>query len=206
MNGLMSATPTPEDLMANLIADLVMNRKEEVISLLRKSGLAISKSSSDDEIIYAVYAAFQKVPTFRRDLYALANERVEESSFTGDDFFNYVDDGDFFNWNGKKNPNLRSQGGEGTKVGNFLRGIFTPERKDQLLNTGFDVLTKKLTQKADSAQAQQLIQLEAAKAQTALAEAERNRTQPKKGKWIIPAVIGGIVVVGVIVYFVVRKK
>lgn len=225
MNGLMSATPTPEDLMANLIADLVMNRKEEIISLLRKSGLSVSKDSSDDEVIYAVYAAFQKVPTFRRDLYNLANERLDSLSFVGEDYFNYVDDADFFNFmpttslseigtsvkRSQTTPKtttskLRSQGGEGTAVGNFLRNIFTPERKDQLVNTGFDVLTKKLTQKADTAQAQQLIQLEAAKAQAALAEAERNRTQPKKGKWIIPAVIGGIVVVGVIVYFVVRKK
>jgi len=226
MNGLRGATPTPEDVMANLIADLVMNRKEEVISLLRKSGLSVSKSSSNDEIIYAVYAAFQKVPTFRSDLYALSSDRLGEMSYVGDDFFSYVGDDDFFNFGippttlneigtsvkssqtttKSRNTNLRSQGGQGTAVGNFIRSVFTPERKEQLLNTGFDVLTKKLTQKADTAQAQQLIDLESAKAQAALAEAERNKTQASSKKWVVPVVIGGLVVVGVIVYLVMRKK
>lgn len=209
MNGLRGMGTQPEDVMSNLIAYLVLTDKESVIGLLRKNGLGVSKKSSDDEIILAVYAAFQKSAAFRRDLYDLAQSSMGEMSYVGDDFFNsgFSGDENFFNADAKSKKLSYAQGGQGTAVGNLLRSVFTPERKEQLLNTGFDVLTKKLTQKGDTAQAQQLIQLEAAKAQASLAEAQAAQSKAEGKKWVLPVVIGSVVIIGgIIAYLVMRKK
>ena len=82
----------------------------------------------------------------------------------------------------------------------------TEENINALVNTGIGILSKKLTAKSDQASIAAATDFEAQKSQRTLAEAQLQQQKAASKKWVIPVVIGSVVVVGLIVFLVIRKK
>lgn len=98
----------------------------------------------------------------------------------------------------------------GTAVGNALRSIFSQENINTAVGAGINIAATRLQQNASREGEQRAISFEVARAQAAAAEAEAARvrdTTKKRNAWVVPvAVIGGLLIVGTVVFFVVRKR
>ncbi|MCE5295099.1 MAG: hypothetical protein LLF94_10880 [Chlamydiales bacterium] len=98
----------------------------------------------------------------------------------------------------------------GTAFGNALRSIFSPENINTAVGAGINIAATRLQQNAAREGEQRAISFEVARAQAAAAEAEAARardTTKKRNAWVVPvAVIGGLLIVGTVVFFAVRKK
>lgn len=187
----------------------VFQDRDKLIAMLRKNGASIDENISDDNLIKVTYLAVAKSSGFKKDFSDyLVGQFTEEQ-------VGYVDDTDFFNVNAEKKAaratkktartTARKEAG-GSKVGLALKKVGTEENISALVNTGLGVLANKLTAKADKESIQAATELASKKSQQALAEAQLQEQKAKSKKWVIPVVIGGLVVIGAIVYFVTRKK
>ena len=107
-------------------------------------------------------------------------------------------------------------GGDKTAMGNFLATIFSQENVSSLVGAGINYGTTALQNKANAKGNKDAIAYEEAKAKSALAQAQleslkQSTTPPNpkgdgKKKWVLPVVIGGILVVGIVTFILVRKK
>lgn len=192
-----------EGLVNDVVAYLVSEKKGDLVSILRKNGVDVSMDISNDDLIIATYSAFATSSSFKKDLFNLSKEAVAEES-------NYVDE-DFFNLTSKEIQANRlkqrqARGGK-TRVGSWLSTIFSSDNVQKGLELGFNSLNSKLTAKADQSSKDAIVEVESAKTQSALAEAEKAKAQGQSKKWVLPVVIGGIVLVGgIVAFFMLRKK
>jgi hypothetical protein len=176
----------------------VFEDKGAVIGMLRKNGAKVNDDISDDKLIKVVYLAIAKSNGFKSDFSNYLKSKFSEEQV------GYVEEG-FFNLTAAERKAKREAQG-GSKVGLALKKVATEENINALVNTGIGILSKKLTAKSDQASITAATQLSAQKSQQALAEAQLQEQKSKSRKWVIPVVIGSVVVVGLIVYFVIRKK
>lgn len=195
-----------QDVIQESIGLAVFQDRDKLIALLRKNGASIDENISDDNLIKVTYLAVAKSSGFKKDFSDYLVGSFSEETM------NYVDEQTFFNQTGgtpttdKKKSGIFAKKEGGSKVGNALRKVGTEENIGALVNTGLGVLANKLTAKADKESIQAATQLAAQKSQQALAEAQLQEQKAKSKKWVIPVVIGGVVVIGAIIYFVTRKK
>jgi len=112
--------------------------------------------------------------------------------------------------------------GDGTQVGNFLRSDAGKKLTTDTIGLGMNYLSTLLQNKAAKSGNQQAIDYQVAASQSAANQALANKTAAdlaaignkpsasstnKKSSWIMPvAIIGGVVVIGAIIFFVVKRK
>jgi len=104
-------------------------------------------------------------------------------------------------------------------IGNFFSSDTGKDLTNKALGIGMDYLSTSLQNKAAKAGNQQAINYKIAEAQAAANQALANQTAAalgntpapsstnKKSSWVMPvAIIGGVVVIGAIIFFVVKRK
>jgi hypothetical protein len=195
------------DVIIGLIYLMVEENNPFLINLLRKSGYFVTNQSSSDELLDASFKALRDSSSFRQNL---SNYLVAEANA----YSNYVDDDFFVYGNGKKTkaPKYnRTTGTGGSRVGGLLRSVFSQENIGLLVSAGIGAASTKLQDSASKQGDQRAIDFEKAKAETAAKELEAKKdsatTPNPKPKWVLPVAIGGgLLVVGVIIYFVTKKK
>jgi hypothetical protein len=91
-----------------------------------------------------------------------------------------------------------------TAFGSFLNNLLSKENVNKAVGTGIDVLGQKLTANANQQQLDAAIRLQAAKAEE---EAAKLRNNQEKSKWVMPLVIGSVIVVaGIVIAVMVNRK
>jgi hypothetical protein len=204
-----------QDLIEKSIGFTLQENREDLIALLIQNGVQVPNNVSDDDLLTMVYVAIGQSNQFKKDL-----ARYIEAQSRGESTLNYVDD-EFFNANGKKNKpkvkpsekkklRITDTNPEGkSKAGLLLGQIGTKENIQAAINTGLGVLTQKLTSKADQRTIEDATDLSVQKSKeaAALAEAEDKKRQRQEAtkKWVVPVVIG-VVVVAAVVGFIIYKR
>jgi len=198
-----------QDAIQEAIGLAVFQDRDMLIAMLRKNGASIDDDISDENLIKVTYLAIAKSNGFKRDFsdYLVGNFSEET--------LNYVDEEEFFNGDGDKKAarklkktkkaDIRAEKG-GSTVGKALGKVATPENINSLVNAGINVLSTKLTAKADQKSIQDATNLAAQKSQQALAEAKLAEQKAAGRKWIVPVAIVGVLLIGGVIYFVTRKK
>lgn len=204
------------DVITASIGVLYATDKESLLDMLSGAGLPQSEGASEKQVLDAAFKALKDNPKFRSALQGYLNQNTAAT-----DFSNYVDS-DFFNLTPTFTPQTSQSilkatstpsvkpTKQGTGFGNALRSIFSQENINTAVGAGVNIAATKLQNNANRAGEQRAISFEVAKAQTAIAEAEAARARDaakKRNAWVVPvAVIGGLLIVGTIVYFAVRKR
>ena len=199
-----------QDLFVESVGIAAYKKRPELIALLRKNGVKVADDISERDLISITLVACAKSSACRADLTAFLTESITEEQL------GYVQE-DFFNAPGPTTPQIKVPGVNapaptktkktgifgkkegGTGVGNFLRSEQGKQTINTALNTGISLLFKDKS----GAQANQTVQQATDQGQGA---AEQIRKEERKNKWVLPAIIGGVVVIGVVVYFVTRPK
>jgi len=204
-----------QDLIEKSIGLTLQENREDLIDLLIQNGVQVPNNVSDDDLLTMVYVAIGQSNQFKKDL-----ARYIEAQSRGESTLNYVDE-EFFNANGKKKKpkvspsekrktRITDTNPEGkSKAGLLLGQIGTKENIQAAINTGLGVLTQKLTSKADQRTIQDATDLSVQKSKeaAALAETEDKKRQRQEAtkKWVVPVVIG-VVVVAAVVGFIIYKR
>lgn len=214
------------DVIVSSIGVIYAEDKESLIKMLQRAGLKIDANASEKNILGASIEAVKDSASFRNDLKKYLSFYAKEGEYN-----NYVDD-DFFNQSSASlglptraerlttltptasatasatSSKKKKEGG--TAVGNFLRSVFTRENIDTAINTGVNFYSTKLQQRANREGEQRAIDFEIAKARAAAEQARAAEAQsllPRKNAWVAPVlIVTGLLVVGTVIYFVVRKK
>lgn len=205
-----------QDLFIESVGVAAYKKRPELIALLRKNGVKVDDNISNSDLISVTMVACAKSSSCRADLTAFLTESIAEEQL------GYVEEG-FFNQVGpniripgvtpgvpkppapapapakkKKGGGVFSKKEGGSGVGNFLRSEQGKDTINTALNTGVSLLFKgKTKQQADETLKNATVQAN---------EAGQTASGDKKNKFLLPAIIGGILVIGVIAYFVTRKK
>ena len=200
-----------QDLFIESVGVAAYKKRPELIALLRKNGVKVDDNISNSDLISVTMVACAKSSSCRADLTAFLTESIAEEQL------GYVEEG-FFNQVGpniripgvtpgvpkppdkkkKKGGGVFSKKEGGSAVGNFLRSEQGKDTINTTLNTGVSLLFKgKTKQQADETLKDATVQAN---------EAGQTASGDKKNKWVLPAIIGGVVVIGIVVYFATRKK
>lgn len=194
---------TQEDLIIGLIYIMAEERNPELINMLQKSSVLVTSESSSDSILDASLNALKDSPSFRQNL---SNYFIKE--------FN-LSDGAYLNAGANKYDPITGLGG--SQVGNVLRRVFTPENIDTLIAGGIGFATTKLATAASKKGNEQAIEFTKAESEKAAYQLEYEKEKAKKNstndgkkttpKWVLPVAIGGgLLIIGVVVYFAMKKK
>lgn len=162
------------------------------------TGTELPKPKS--QINSALIKVAQSLPKLKKD--RLSNIESLNSNFSS---FTDFDD------------NFANATKEKTAVGNALSTIFSQENINTAFGLGMGVLATRMNANAQKGTNQQAIDFEKAKTQNALAQARVLEAQGKlpqvsstpsgRKKWVMPVAIGGgVLLLGVIIYFVAKKK
>ena len=198
-----------EELVTRAIALMSEYDKPTLLSILERSGSLVTEMSSQQEILDASFKALKDSSRFRQDLLDYIKNVTDES-----------DDANFSNFN-FKNLFAKKEGGSG--VGNALRNVFSQENISALAGAGIAYASTRLQDSASKKGNQQAIDYKNAEANTYLAQERAalaaqlasqsgvgtTPTTPKSKtpKWVLPVAIGGgVLVIGVVLYFSLRKK
>jgi len=200
-----------EELVTRAIALMSEYDKPTLLEILKRSGSLVTELSSQQEILDASFKALKDSERFRQDLLDYIKATTSES---GDANFSYVD-GKKVNWLTK----LFASKEGGTRVGNGLKNIFSQENISALAGAGIMYATTRLQDSASKKGNQQAIDYKNAEANSYLAQERANLSTSQGGggttpppssqtpKWVLPVAIGGgVLVIGVILYFVFKKK
>lgn len=192
--------------------------KPALVNILQRSGSMVNESNTQDELLDASFKALKDSKRFRNELTDyLSKQAVISDSFEQEKSF--VDDNYYSNGNGEKEGTAEKKATaekKGTAVGDLLRTLGSSENINKLLGIGMDYASTKLQNQAAKSGNQQAIEFQKAQAQALANQALANQTataqaqaqaQKNKTKWILPvAIAGGLVAVGIVIYFVMKKK
>ncbi len=202
-----------KDVIIKSIGYMVYEDRGALIDLLRKNGVQVSDNLSDDDLIRMTYVAIGNSLQFKKDLARYIDAQTKEA------YEGYVEEG-FFNSNGDKKTVRTAKRTErktardtaktargGSKVGVAVKGIATKENVQAAINTGLGLLADSLSAKADRKTVQEATLLASEKSKQAIAEAQAEDSKKSRIKsWIIPTLIGVVVIGGIVTYFVMRKR
>jgi hypothetical protein len=194
------------DAVVEAIGIMAIEDKPALVDILKRSGSMITESSTTDEILDASFKALKDSKTFRKDVQDYLTDALSST-----------DDG---------NSNFSNKGGAGwgkvkKALGSFGSSLFSKENVSTMIGLGMAYAGARLQNNAQRSSNQQAIDFEKAKAETAMAEAKRLETEGllaqmkstvigadgKRRGWVLPvAIIGGVAVIGTILYFVLRKR
>ena len=199
-----------EELVTRAIALMSEYDKPTLIAILKRSGSLVTELSSQQELIDASFKALKDSSRFRQDLLDYIKMVTDE----GDANFSNFKGGEWL----KK---LFAKKDGGTAVGRGLRTIFSQENVSALAGAGIGYASTRLQDSASKKGNQQAIDYKNAEANTYLAQERANLSAqmsqqggsttppPTKSspKWVLPVAIGGgVLVIGVVLYFALRKK
>lgn len=206
-----------QSLIEKSIGLMVYEDRNELIDLLRQNGVSVSDNVSDDELLTMTYVAIGKSNQFKRDL-----AQYLERESRDEDSLNYVSEG-FFNNDGKPskkatrvqktadkrkarvtefNPTGKS------KAGQAIAEIGTKENIQAAINAGLNILSQKLTSKADRQSINAATNLAVERSNQAIVEAEAaDKKATARRKWVVPVVIGvSVLAIAVGIFFYMRKN
>lgn len=193
-----------QDIIVSAVGLMSVEDKPTLVAMLQKNGSLVTDVNTQGEILDASFKAIRDSASFRQDLedYLVQQESLSDLGTDSSNFSNSV--GSFFN-----------KIGQGlNKVGKSLG----KENVQALFGAGIGYLGASLQAKAQKGQGQQAIDytnaqanLEAIKLQQQLAgqggTVGGGATAEKKNKWVLPVVIGGgVLLLGTILFFALRKK
>jgi len=189
---------------------MVYEDKDTLIALLRKNGVQVSDNVSTDDLLNMTYVAIGNSLQFKKDLAKYLESKTIESyeGYVDEEFFNLTKEEREARRKVKKvtQTETRKEKG-GTKVGLAIKSVATKENIQSVINTGLGVLSDTLTAKADRKAIQDATSLASEKSKQAIAEAQAQDSAKSKVKaWIIPTLIGVVVIGGIITYFVIKKR
>lgn len=202
-----------QDFITKFIGYSSAENKSDIVYLLKSNGVSVSESAAPGELMTAVYIAIGKSKRFQKDLanYMRSAAKQEYDNFVAQQgFFNAVDNDangiDDVTGKALTKTELRKLSGQKTAVGTLLQKVATQQNIEALINTGLGIASQKLSAKADQKSLEAAAALAAEKSKQALAEAQAADAKAKRNKWLIPVVIGGVVIVGIAVYFGMKKR
>jgi hypothetical protein len=209
------------DVILGALGTMSIEDRDSLIAMLQQSGYYVDSSSSQDELLSDSLKAIRDSSKFRIYLEQYLKKLTSMSSFSGDD------EGFYSNSDGstKKSSALggllkKKEGG--TAVGNAFR-----QNIGVAIGAGIGALSTKLADSSAKKGNEQAIAFETAKAKTAAEQANLlqrqleasqsvgggvltgspDATQKGGKKWVLPVAIGGgVLVIGAILFFVLRKK
>jgi cobalamin biosynthesis Mg chelatase CobN len=186
-----------QDAITKAVGIMSLDDRGSLIALLQKNGSLVANDSTQEELLDAAFKAIKNSPRFRNDLQSYLSAAVQSEANYG----NFTDDSAYSNVVEPKKQ---------TKVGSFLSSVFTSENISKIVGTGIGVLGTKLQSNANKSSEQRAIDYQVAVAQAEAAKIAAAAAVPpakEKPKWVLPvAIVGGLLVIGTIVYFVARKK
>tara|TARA_R110000868_G_scaffold45623_1_gene151250 strand:- start:701 stop:1342 length:642 start_codon:yes stop_codon:yes gene_type:complete len=202
-----------KDVIIKSIGYMVYEDRGTLIDLLRKNGVQISDNVSDDDLIKMTYVAIGNSLQFKKDLARYIDAQTKEA------YEGYVDE-EFFNVDADKKAARTAKKTEkktareaaktargGSKVGVAVKGIATKENVQAAINTGLGLLADSLSAKADRKTVQEATLLASEKSKQAIAEAQAEDSKKSRIKsWIIPTLIGVVVIGGIVTYFIMKKR
>lgn len=193
----------------------IPSEREKLISALAKNGVSIDFNAPNDELYTAVFTAITQSKSFRTDLkkavFSYLQNRPQPKGNDKEGYFNLTDEeaknifqraGAIVGTQTAKTTNAAA-GVTQPSSGGFFSGLLTKENAAQLANFGINLLSNKLTQKADQQSVQEGIKYQVAKANAA--DLERKKEEAKK-KWVVPVVIAASLVAVAIVGYVIYKN
>jgi hypothetical protein len=195
------------DTIVESIGVMVVEDRPALLDMLQRNGSLVSDDSTDEEIIDASIKAIKDNKNFRKEIQDYLTIVLESE-----------DDG--------SNSEFSNAKGEGWKkvktgLGSFGKQLFSKENISAYIGLGMGYLGARLQNNAQKSSNQQAIEYEKAKAEAAAQEARRLEQEgllaqmktpfvDSSGKtkgWVLPvAIIGGVAVIGTILYFVLRKR
>ena len=190
-----------QDLFIESVGIAAYQNRPELIALLRKNGVKVDDDISNRDLISVTMVACAKSSSCRAELTAfLANLPEDQLGYVQEDFFNLTAaERKARREEQRKLTAERRKKQGGSAVGNIAR---SQEAKDTLisgLNLGIAALFKGKT----GAAADETLNNATNQADNA---GQGASGKGDKNKWVLPTIIGGIVLVGVIAYFVTRPK
>ena len=224
------------DAITQAIVVMSTENVPELVGLLKNSGSFVTQQSSQEQLLDAAFKALKNSSQFRKNLGAYlinvtTTDNGDYGNFVDTDFSNV--DGDppyqsgFLNSLKPSASTFNTSFGtpsttqsytsttdtssakKGTAVGNLLRNIFSKENVATLVQTGIGYGAAKLQDSANKSSEQRAIDYQIATAKAAEAQALVQAQNPPaaKNKWILPVGIGlGVILVGTVIYFAVKKK
>jgi hypothetical protein len=221
----------PQFSINSAIAIISENDKPALVRLLQRQGSFVTPLSSKKSIIDATFKGIQDSPKFREELQSYIIGEVTDNpifkprSETNSalirvsqnlpklkrDRLSKVESltSNFANGTGDEKQK--------TKAGVLLSTIFSQENINTAVGLGMQYASTRLNANAQKGTNQQAIDFERAKTDSALAQARVLEAQGKlpqvsstpsgSKKWVMPVAIGGgVLLLGVIIYFVAKKK
>jgi hypothetical protein len=191
-----------EELVTKSIALMSEYDKPSLLAILKRSGSLVTELSTQQQILDASFKALKDSERFRQDLLSYI-----KSSTSGD--------ANFSNGSGQGWAKFKKG------VGKTFNTLFSQENVSALAGAGIAYASTRLQDSASKKGNQQAIDYKVAEANSLIAQERANLSAsqggvgggatppPTKGtpKWVLPVAIGGgVLVLGVVLYFVFRKK
>jgi hypothetical protein len=214
-DGEVTSPSEEKDFIVEAVGTMVVEEKPTLIAMLNKSGVLVTDLNTQTELTDASFKAIRDSATFRNDLqdYLVS---VGQSVYSGEaedsnNFLNVTKVGQALRNVGSGIKNVFKSKPGGSAVGNALRN-----NMDTIIGTGIGVLGAKLTNDANKGAGQQAIDYTNAQSQLEYLKSQNLQKQPNAPasddtkttpKWVLPVAIGGgVLILGVIIYFAVKKK
>lgn len=199
-----------KDLLMQSIGLMAYEDRDTLVTLLRKNGVQVEDNVSTNDLLNMTYVAIANSLQFKKDLAKYLESKAIESyeGYVDEEFFNLTKEEREAKRTAKKTAKTetrKTQGG--TKVGLAVKSVATKENIQSVINTGLGVLADSLTAKADRKAIQDATALASERSQQAIAEAQAQDSAKSKIKaWIIPTIIGVVVIGGIVTYLVIKKR
>jgi hypothetical protein len=199
-----------KDLLMQSIGLMAYEDRDTLVTLLRKNGVQVEDNVSTNDLLNMTYVAIANSLQFKKDLAKYLESKAIESyeGYVDEEFFNVTKEERAAKRIAKKTARTetrKTQGG--TKVGLAVKSVATKENIQSVINTGLGVLADSLTAKADRKAIQDATALASERSQQAIAEAQAQDSAKSKIKaWIIPTIIGVVVIGGIVTYLVIKKR
>jgi len=233
MNKMQMKFSKAQDITRKALGMAILKNRDKVIALLKKYGVAVDNSYSNDELIVGVLTAVQANARFRQDLSNLLTQTTSESlSFTGESgmqFFYAAGDAEatdpwasITNFYAKNNPG-QAIGGNNGPVANIPTSTTTTQKSalgsllsdkntlSSILNTGLSTLSTSLTNKSNQKLANTALAIETEKTKQAQAAVAGGGAVPGKGAPMsmglkIGLAVGGAVLLTFVIVMLVKPK
>jgi hypothetical protein len=204
----------PQFLINNAVGVLAEENKPELVKLLQNQGSLVSSLSSKKDVIDATFQFIRDNQIFRKKLSDYIIEEANNPKPITSNFSSFSDFDDNF-------ANTKGAGKE--KAKKLFGSLASEENLQKILGLGMTYASNRMNANALKGSNQQAIEFEKAQTEKALAQAKlleqqgktptgttpTNSTDDGKGgkKWVMPVAIGGgVLLLGTIIYFAMRKK
>lgn len=218
MGTIKMKTSEAAEITRRAIGLAIVKNRDKIISLLKKYGVAVDKSYSDDQLIVATLVGIRSNAKFKNDLRDLLADTTSETvGFTAEyNSFFFTGKESFFNLvsydSAASEQAVKGTTGSATKEKTALGSLLSDKNTlTNILNTGLNVFSTSLTNKGNKELADKALQIEVEKTKQATLAAQNNNAGGGSGVAglstgaKVAIGVGVLAVVGVIIYFVAKK-